>query len=172
MTLTAYEFDEELPEFRGPASIPNIGELGGDPTFFVNGQLGSMPDLNGLIHMQSLEWLYTEFIFTYLEGQLPDAARPAVYEAERLVMVARKAQMLAARGALAATLNAEVSSSINYVNQKITQQGNEIGALEDIPPERRSKIEQLRLQRKTEAREENQAKLGRLQALSDWLGAL
>ncbi len=170
MSLPAIEFSEELPEIRGPFTIPNIGEAGGDPTVFINGQMGSMPDINALIHMESLEWLFTEFMFTYLKGQLPDAVRPAVYEAERAIMEVRKGQMLAARAALAATLQAEVTSSINYVNQKIGEQSDEIDGLEAI--EGRTKIEQLRLQRKTEAKEENEAKLGRLQGLSDWLNSL
>lgn len=156
-----------LPNIHSLPSIPSVGCAGGNATTYLGEQFGDLPDLNAIAHIKALKKAMDEQIYALIQGELPDAARPAVYAARAAQLVNYVASLVSLLNTLTGSVVAEAQASISFCNAKIAEINQAQSALQNLPESARTSVQRLMLARYNEYASELNGQIARLNSTID-----
>jgi len=160
-----------LPNIRGIPTIPFVGCAGAQGTTYVGEQFGNVPDIGAIREIKALKKSLEEQIYALIQGKLPDATRPAPYDARAIQLTNEVAQLVTKLNEVIAGATAEAEAAIDFVNGKIGELNTAKGLLEGIPAGARSPVQQLMIERYDRYVGELNDQAGRLQSTIDCIAA-
>jgi hypothetical protein len=156
-----------LPNIHALPTIPSVGCAGGNGATYIGEQFGDLPDLNAISHIKALKKSMDEQIYALIKGELPDAARPAVYAARAAQLVSQVASLVSLLNTLTTSVTAEAQASISFCNAKIAEMNQAKSALQNIPESARTNVQRLMLTRYNEYASELNGQIARLNSTID-----
>ena len=152
-----------LPVIRNLPQIPTVGCVSGNATTLIGEQMGNLPDISALPQIRALKKAILEQIGALIDGQLPDAVRPPKYAARAARLVSELSSIVSAMNAIAAGLQAEVNSGIEFANQKLSDINAAKAIILNIPAGARTTIQKKTLDRLNEYAVEINAQINRME---------
>lgn len=153
-----------LPTIRSIPTIPFVGCAGADGTSYVGKQFGNLPDLHSLLHVRTLKKALAEQIYALIQGELPDALRPAPYAARAAQLINEVAQLTSALTSIVNDVSSDINDAIGFVDEKITAINAAKNAIAAVPDEARSAVQRVMFERYGRYAQELNAQKGRLQS--------
>lgn len=153
-----------LPAIRNLPTIPHVGCAPGDPNSFVGEQFGNAPDLNSILSIRALIKSLEEQIYALIQGKLPDALRPAPYDARAIQLTAQVAELVDAMNTIVDQVTGSVNAAIDYANEQLAAVNQAKAAIEAVPAGARSAVDRLMIERYGRYAQELNAQVGRMQA--------
>lgn len=160
----------KLPNITLPAigNIPTlplgIGCAGADANSYLGEQFGNLPSLHKLLHLKTLRKALNEQIYALIQGELPDAARPAPYAARAAQLTDEVAELVSGINDVVSEVSGEIDAARDFVNEKIAAVNDAKNLIESTPAAARSAVQKLMVERYGRYAQELNAQAGRLQS--------
>ena len=153
-----------LPTIRSVPAIPHVGSPGATGLSYIGAQFGNLPDLHALAHLKSMKKALEEQVYALIQGKLPFATRPPIYDARAVQLTSELADLATLRASVIAALTNELTTAINSVNGKSGEMNAKRAVLQAIPAGARRPVERLMIQRYQRYAGDLDAQAGRLAA--------
>lgn len=160
-----------LPVIRSIPTIPGVGKPGSEAALLVRAQFGNLPDLEAVIGIKALKKAINEQIYALIQGKLPDAVRPPVYDARAILLTDYVVEIVATLNAVIGGFVTELTAAISSNAAKLAELTAAKADVDAKPPEARTKLEALKSARLTEYIAEGNAQLARLNTSLSSIGA-
>jgi hypothetical protein len=153
----------QLPSIRSIPTIPGVGCVPADGSYYVGEQFGNLPDMQMLQHIKQMKKLLNEQIEALVEGYLPTAARTPLWTARVARLTQYVADLTAAFNTSVSSVAGEINATMEFVNGKKSELQGALNEINSIAPASRTAAQKVLAGRYVEYLGELDAQASRLQ---------